>query len=107
MAPALVPTYPRDPKEVRGTMMDGWDWVWGTLMMLVFWGGLAAAIVFAVRASTRNSREGSGETRPPDAGAILAARFARGEISQQEFEERKSVLERGRRGSATSVGRRN
>jgi hypothetical protein len=30
-------------------MMDGWDWFWGTLMMLVFWGGLTAVVVFAVR----------------------------------------------------------
>jgi hypothetical protein len=31
-------------------MMDGWGWVSGTLMMLVFRGGLVAVIVFAVRA---------------------------------------------------------
>jgi uncharacterized membrane protein len=83
--------------------MDGWDWVWGTLMMLLFWGGLAAAIVFAIRISGRTTREGSAEARPPDAWAILEARFARGEISQQEFEERRGVLDRGRREAATSV----
>lgn len=86
--------------------MDGWDWVWGTLMMVLFWGGLAAAIVVAVRASTRGDRAGSGETRPADPWAILEARFARGEISEQEFEERKGVLDRGRRGTATSAAGR-
>ena len=37
------------------------------------------------------SREESG--RSHDAGDILAERFARGEISEEEFEQRKRVLE--------------
>lgn len=69
-------------------MMDGWDWVWGTLMMLAFWGGLAFVVVFAVRVGT--SRAGPAEG--PDATTILENRFARGEISQEEFEDRKRVL---------------
>jgi hypothetical protein len=28
-------------------MMDGWDWLWGALMMLLLWGSLAAIVVFA------------------------------------------------------------
>ena len=71
-------------------MMHGWDWFWGPLMMLLFWGGLAAVIVFAVRASTSGSRRNSGEET--DARAILEARFAKGEISEDEFERRKSAL---------------
>lgn len=73
-------------------MMDGWDWVWGTLMMVVFWGGLAAVVVFAVRAFGSNPRRVSAESDKPDAQAILDARFARGEISEEEFEDRKRVL---------------
>jgi putative membrane protein len=73
-------------------MMDGWDWVWGTLMMVVFWGGLSAVIVVGVRAFGGNSRRGAGEAEKPDAKAILDARFARGEISQEEFEDRKRAL---------------
>jgi putative membrane protein len=73
-------------------MMDGWDWFWGTLMMLVFWGGLAAVVVFAVRAFGAGSRRGSGEGPSPDARTILENRFARGEISEDEFEQRKRVL---------------
>jgi putative membrane protein len=75
-------------------MMDGWggwDWVWMTLMMVAFWGGLAAAVVFAIRAS--GSRRGS-ETRGPDARATLEDRFAKGEISEEEFEQRRRVLQR-------------
>lgn len=73
-------------------MMDGWDWVWGTLMMLVFWGGLVAVIVFSVRAFAGGSRRGSGESPSPDARTILENRFARGEISEEEFEQRKRAL---------------
>lgn len=73
-------------------MMDGWDWVWGTLMMLVFWGGLVAVIVFAVRGFSGGSRRASGEGLSPDARTILESRFARGEISEEEFEQRKRVL---------------
>lgn len=71
-------------------MMDGSDWFWGSLMMIVFWGGLVAAIVFGVRAFGGGSRRSSGEAT--DAEAILETRFARGEISQEEFEERRRVL---------------
>lgn len=71
----------------------GWGWFWGGLMMLVFLGGLIALIVFLVRGSARSSE--GGDSRPSrDARDILAERFARGEISKEEFEERKRVLER-------------
>ena len=72
----------------------GWGWwVFGTLMMLVFWGGLAALVVFGIRGWDR-PRDGSTQAGRPDAKAILEERFARGEISKEEFEERKRVLER-------------
>jgi putative membrane protein len=80
-------------------MMWGWGhgagwWVFGTIMMLVFWGGLAALIVFAVRGW--GGRGGNpGGYAGPDARGILEERFARGEISKEEFEERKRVLEGG------------
>lgn len=42
-----------------------------------------------------NNAVGSGEAKrnSADAGEILAERFARGEISEEEFEQRKRVLE--------------
>lgn len=73
-------------------MMDGWDWVWGSLMMIVFWGGLAVVVVVGVRAVGSNSRRGLEERETPDAKAVLEARFARGELTEEEFEDRKRVL---------------
>jgi putative membrane protein len=69
--------------------MDGWGWFWGALMMVLFWGGLVAAIAIAVRAG--GWRRGHRDERP-DADAILEQRFARGEISEDEFKERRKVL---------------
>jgi putative membrane protein len=70
--------------------MDGWGWFWGALMMVLFWGGLVAAIAIAVRAGGSWRRDRRDER--PDADAILGERFARGEISKDEFEERRKVL---------------
>jgi putative membrane protein len=71
-------------------MMDGWDWFWGAIMMLLFWGVLVAGIVFAVRAFGARSQQDAGAAEDPQ--TILETRFAKGEISEEEFEERKRVL---------------
>jgi putative membrane protein len=76
------------------TMMWGYGWGgWflGALMMLLFWGGLVALVVFAMRSWGGGQRPGS---QGPNARSILEERFARGEISKEEFEERRRVLER-------------
>jgi putative membrane protein len=71
---------------------DGWGWIGGGLMMLVFWGGLIAVVVFLVRGT--RSRDSDERPRPSDPRDILRERFARGEISEKEYEERTQVLER-------------
>lgn len=80
--------------------MWGWGWmIFGSLMMLVFWGGLIALIVLAVRGLTSSGKR---EDRPPQppvhseqtALDILKIRYARGEISTEEYEEmRRRLLE--------------
>ena len=55
--------------------------------MAIFWGGLVVLIVWAVREFTPASGRGR-----PDPTAILEERFARGEISKEEFEESRRVL---------------
>ena len=63
-------------------------------MMVVFWGGLVALVVFLVRGSGASRSEGEEKRSRSDAREILAERFARGEISEEEFEQRRRVLER-------------
>jgi putative membrane protein len=73
----------------------GWGgWVFGALIMLLFWGGLVALVIFAIRGWGGSQRGNSGQPRAQDARAILEKRFARGEISKDEFEERRGVLDR-------------
>ena len=63
-----------------------WMWVFGTLMMVVFWGGLIALAVWAVRS-------GLGTRRDSDALSVLRRRLAAGEISQEDFDKTKRVLQ--------------
>jgi putative membrane protein len=57
-----------------------------SLMMLAFWGGVIALIVWAFRGAGRPTDAGR------DAESILEERFARGEIDAEELESRRSVL---------------
>ncbi len=61
-------------------------WLWMTIAMLVVWGGLLAVAVWAIRAF-------AGSGRQSDAIAILRRRLAAGEISQEEFEKTKRILQ--------------
>jgi putative membrane protein len=76
---------------------SGWDWGWGhmffgSLMMILFWGGLILVILLAVRWLGGGTSHGAGSPsvrRPLD---ILQERFARGEIDEEEFEKRRRLL---------------
>ncbi|MGZ8565776.1 MAG: SHOCT domain-containing protein [Actinomycetota bacterium] len=66
----------------------GWaGWLLMSLMMLIFWGGLAAIIVWLIRQPQR-----SGGDNKPSATSILEERFARGEIDEEEFHKRRDTL---------------
>jgi putative membrane protein len=62
---------------------------WGSVLMMIgtglFW---AVIVLFAVAAALRLPRSGHG----PDAEQLLAERFARGEIDEQEYRSRLGVL---------------
>jgi putative membrane protein len=63
------------------------------LMMLVFWGLLAALVVWIVRRSTGGQRASGGCDRTlPSPDGVLADRFARGEIDEAEFVSRRAAL---------------
>jgi putative membrane protein len=59
-------------------------------LKLAFWALIATALVFAIRWLRRQSPHGNVPT-PLD---ILRARYARGELSRQEFESMRQDLER-------------
>lgn len=61
----------------------GWMWLWGTLMMFSWVAIIAAAIWFVTRARDRTSSPGGGRARE-----ILDERYARGELTTDEYRER-------------------
>ena len=99
---------------------EGWHmgWGWGgwfatALMMLVLWGVLAAVVVATVRWGRGGSFQEPHAPAPPHAvgppapgatagGAeqVLAERYARGEIGEDEYLHRQAVL----RGTAPPRG---
>lgn len=61
-----------------------WDWGWGMgFGMVAFWVLIGVGIWFLVRSSL---------PREDGPSEILAERFARGEISAEEYDERRRVL---------------
>jgi putative membrane protein len=75
-------------------MMDGWGWGWGLMMvpmMLIFWAVPIALVVWGLTASGvvrgRGGREDAPPSRAtePSAEEIVARRYARGELSDDEF----------------------
>ena len=72
----------------------GWgNWILGFLMMVLFWGGLVVLVLLALRGWDANQRRGGSNAHRPDARGVLEERFAKGEISEDEFEQRRGVLE--------------
>ena len=64
-----------------------WIWMLGGLLVMV---GFVVLIVWAVAAVSRGGP--SREPERPTALDILRERYARGEITQQEFEQAKKTL---------------
>lgn len=78
----------------------GWGvgaWLGMSVMMLTFWGLLVALVIWAVR-SARREQSPVVLSRPPTGGlpvgaeAVLAERFACGEIDETEYARRRAVL---------------
>jgi putative membrane protein len=74
-----------------------WDYGWGTgfgfgaIAMIIFWGLLILGIVYLIKMVAGSSKkEGKQET----AIDILKMRYAKGEISKEEFEKIKDDLTR-------------
>lgn len=64
----------------------GWPWpgiLW-LIAFLLFWGGLIALLIWAVRLAAAPRRE--------DAETILRRRLASGEITEEEYEHLRELL---------------
>jgi putative membrane protein len=75
----------------------GWGYVLMVLSFVLFWGTIITAIVLLARAPGAGGRRYDGGV--PGRGVaedLLAERFARGEIDENEYTARLAVLRRGR-----------
>jgi putative membrane protein len=77
----------------RGDRMDGWGWGGWLLMsiaMVLFWGTVVALGIWFVRSISPHSHHEPGSS----ALDIARDRYARGEISDEEFQRIKAGLSR-------------
>lgn len=73
---------------------SGWGWigaVMGGIFMLLFWAALIFFIIWLIRSLTQPSRS---STTPPTPSPldIAKARYARGDITKEQFEQLKKDL---------------
>jgi putative membrane protein len=75
-----------------GSGMSGWGYALMTVSVVLFWGAVIFGIVMLVRYFGRSGRPPV-EPRPPQSPErLLAERFARGEIDEEEYRQRLAVL---------------
>jgi len=76
--------------------VSGWGYALMTISMVAFWALVLAGIVLLVRYLGRADRPGG--ARPSDGPSpeqLLAERFARGEIDEEEYRHRLDVVRAG------------
>ena len=69
-------------------MMGSMGWI-GMFFVGLFWIGLVALLVWGLMSMFRVQQRAS----EPDAQEILKRRYARGELSREEFEQARAVLQ--------------
>ena len=75
-----------------GNGMGGWSMLLMSVSGLLFWGLLIAGIVVLARSLAHVGRPGLGRGQMPAPQQVLADRFARGEIDEEEYTRRLQVL---------------
>lgn len=74
-----------------------WNWGYGQwwmgLLMILFWAGVIALIVWAIRSAGDRSRD-QDQNGSDQALRILERRYAQGEIDDEEFQRRRDLLGR-------------
>ena len=83
----MIAAAPTSPLVLADMWWDGWGIVW-VLGMAAFWVALIVVLVVLLRAGARTSDGASGQS----ALKVLEERYARGEITREEFLERRAVL---------------
>ena len=76
-----------------------WDWGswwWGMglmmFMMIVFWGGIIALVVWVITRLTKGGSTGGGTGERRSPLDVAKDRYARGEITKEQFDQFKKDL---------------
>jgi putative membrane protein len=77
-----------------GNGMNGWGYAFMTISMLLFWALVITAIVLLVgrMGGPQTPNTQSKQPKPTTPEEILAERFARGEIDDEEYHRRRAIL---------------
>lgn len=74
---------------MNGWDMTGWGWAWMSLVM----GSSVLVVVLLALALFRGSGPATRRDRSEEPAEILAERYARGEIDEEEYRRRRGVLQ--------------
>lgn len=75
---------------MMGDGFSGWWMLVGLAWSLIFWGGIVFLIVWGVRTIAGRQTQ----TGPRDPLTILKDRYARGELSREQYQQMRAELER-------------
>ncbi|PXY28487.1 SHOCT domain-containing protein [Prauserella muralis] len=76
-----------------GDGMSGWGYTLMTVSMVLFWGLLILGVIALIRFASRDSRPTlTPPAQPHTPEQVLAERFARGEIDEDEYHRRLDAL---------------
>lgn len=80
--------------------MGGWVWLVASLSAILFWALIVLLIVLLVRTMRHGPVTRHDGVSMPSPEQVLAERFARGEIDEEEYRRRLEVLREARPDSA-------
>jgi putative membrane protein len=75
-----------------GNGMSGWGYVLMTVSMVLFWALVIGGVVMAVRYLGRETRPSFTSPQRHTPEQILAERFARGDVDEEEYRRRLAAL---------------
>jgi putative membrane protein len=87
-----------------GSAMGGWGYAVVMIGMVVFWAAVIYGIAALIRQAGRSGPPSGEPALPPAPERLLAERFARGEIDEEEYQRRLAGL-RAARGAAGGQSR--